>query len=125
MQIDQRLQMKQEIPHHKRLKWVAMSILLFLLIIVSVTTVYALPTKMVEYRYFSDASLTNEVGFQIAHGCGGGSGTPVFGETSDYMIRDETSCLHGNVIQRRCYHVFVYYIGNEQQIVFLGEMSCP
>ena len=62
-------------------------------------TVYALPASEVETVYFSDAALTNEVGYRFLS-CSGG--TYREGTTSRYYARFQTPCHTGGSTQIAC-----------------------
>ena len=62
-------------------------------------TVYALPASEVETFYFSDASLSDEVGYQILT-CSGARYRE--GRTSRYSARVQTPCHSGGLPRIAC-----------------------
>ena len=62
-------------------------------------TVYALPASEVEIIYFSDASLTNEVGYRLL-ACQGGIYRE--GRTSRHYVRFQSPCSTGSLNEIAC-----------------------
>ena len=61
---------------------------------------FALPNNEKETVYFSDATMTNEVGYEY-RGCNGG--VSLQGKRSRYAVASFTSCYNPGPIEMACY----------------------